>query len=89
MDSLEELGEPTMEAVLRHLKETHVSLAPEDLDMDQVAIELRKVFGDGAEVLMRNVSRHYATMIMLGTSNKDIKRLTPLDKIQRFVRVNG
>jgi hypothetical protein len=49
------LGEPTMQALVRELKAVGISLNPDELDIKKIDTELRKIFGDGAEVFMQEI----------------------------------
>jgi hypothetical protein len=88
---LSSLGEPTMQALFWELGSQGVSTSPEDFDIRKFDIELRKIFGDGANVFMEEIYRQFREQVEGETRNKDHlveidnAEIPPIDRIQRIL----
>lgn len=85
-ESLGGLGDSTTKAIVSQLEQAGISVSSEDLDIKEVEEILREYFGDGAEALMQDMFRRYATRVMLGLhGSESIEKLLPVEKVQRFL----
>lgn len=88
---LSSLGEPTMQALFWELSSQGVTTNPEEFDILKFDEELKKIFGDGANVFMEEIysqfKRKFEQQIgdQGGVSISDEENLQPVEKIQRIL----
>ena len=88
---LSSLGEPTMQALFWELSRQGVTTSPEEFDIGKFHEEMKKIFGDGANVFMEeiysqfreNVERRYGEQARITIS--DSEDLEPVERIQRIL----
>ena len=90
---LSSLGEPTMQALFWELGRQGVTTNPEEFDIRKFDEEMKKIFGDGANVFMEEIyfqfrgkfEQRYGTQGLGPTGVDD--RLPPVEKIQRILSI--
>lgn len=88
---LSSLGEPTMQALFWELSSQGVATNPEEFDIKKFDIELRKIFGDGANVFMEEIYSQFREQVEGQTRNKELMveidnaEIAPIDRIQRIL----
>jgi hypothetical protein len=88
---LSSLGEPTMQALFWELSNQGVSTNPEEFDIRKFDSELKKIFGDGANVFMEEIygqfkiafEQRYGENGAIPAADRD--DLEPVEKIQRIL----
>ena len=88
---LSSLGEPTMQALFWELGSQGVTTNPEEFDIRKFEMELRKIFGDGANVFMEEIYRQFRGQVELHSRHQehlveiDNAEIAPIDRIQRIL----
>jgi hypothetical protein len=90
---LSSLGEPTMQALFWELGRQGVTTNPEEFDIRKFDDEMKKIFGDGANVFMEEIysqfrgkfEQRYGAQGLVQTDDDD--RLQPVEKIQRILAI--
>ncbi|HJS82275.1 MAG TPA: hypothetical protein VJ742_05510 [Nitrososphaera sp.] len=88
---LSSLGEPTMQALFWELSSQGVTTNPEEFDIRKFDAEMKKIFGDGANVFMEEIysqfkgqfEQRYGEHGNLPTSDEE--NLPAVEKIQRIL----
>lgn len=90
---LSSLGEPTMQALFWELGRQGVTTSPEEFDIRKFDDELKKIFGDGANVFMEEIYSQFrdrfeqqygAQGLVLAEKETDLQ---PIEKIQRVLSI--
>ena len=90
---LSSLGEPTMQALFWELGRQGVTTSPEEFDIRKFDDELKKIFGDGANVFMEEIYSQFRTRfeqqygaqgLVLAEKETDLQ---PIEKIQRVLSI--
>lgn len=82
------LGEPTMQALLWHMGTEGVSLTPEKFDIIKLDRELKEIFGDGADLFMKEIYIQLRQRIASEASHIDLdERLAPVEKIMKLLEL--
>jgi hypothetical protein len=90
---LSSLGEPTMQALFWELGRQGVATNPEEFDIRKFDQELRKIFGDGANVFMEEIysqfrgrfEQQYGEQGLVPLGDEPV--LPPIEKIQRILSI--
>ena len=88
---LSSLGEPTMQALFWELSSQGVATNPEEFDIKKFDSELRKIFGDGANVFMEEIYRQFRETVEGQARHQehlveiDNAQIAPIDRIQRIL----
>lgn len=88
---LSSLGEPTMQALFWELSSQGVATNPEEFDIKKFESELRKIFGDGANVFMEEIYRQFRETVEGHPRHQehlveiDNAQIAPIDRIQRIL----
>jgi hypothetical protein len=88
---LSSLGEPTMQALFWELSSQGVATNPEEFDIRKFDGELRKIFGDGANVFMEEIYSQFRETVEGQTRHQehlaeiDNAEIAPIDRIQRLL----
>jgi hypothetical protein len=88
---LSSLGEPTMQALFWELGSQGVTTNPEEFDIRKFEMELRKIFGDGANVFMEEIYSQFRGQVELHARHQehlveiDNAEIAPIDRIQRIL----
>jgi len=86
MEVLEGLGEETMQAIIWQMGTKQVNFAPDTFDIKQFSIQLKDLFGDGANSLLEEIYLNFECRLELIASMSNSKKgLTPLQKIQNIL----
>lgn len=88
---LSSLGEPTMQALFWELSRQGVTTNPDEFDIRKFDEEMRKIFGDGANVfleeicsqLAKKVEQDYGKQAMVSIGHE--RNLGPVERIQRIL----
>ncbi|HKU49540.1 MAG TPA: hypothetical protein VJP79_06295 [Nitrososphaera sp.] len=86
---LSSLGEPTLQALFWELSSQGVSTDPDEFDITRFDEEMKKIFGDGANVFMEEIYSQFKGRIEqqygdLGEVSDD-GTVQPVEKIQRIL----
>ena len=89
---LSSLGEPTMHALFWELNSQGVTTNPEEFDIRKFDEEMKKIFGDGANVFMEEIysqfksvyEQRYGDQGAILASDED---LAPVEKIQKILSI--
>lgn len=90
---LSSLGEPTMQALFWELGRQGVTTNPEEFDIRKFDEEMKRIFGDGANVFMEEIyfqfrgkfEERYGAQGLVSADDND--RLQPVEKIQRILSI--
>ena len=88
---LSSLGEPTMQALFWELSSQGVTTNPEEFDIRKFDEEMKKIFGDGANVFMEEIYSQFKRNLEQkfgdqgGISMSDEDDLQPVEKIQKIL----
>jgi hypothetical protein len=90
---LSSLGEPTMQALFWELGRQGVTTSPESFDIRKFDAEMKKIFGDGANVFMDEIYSQFKGRFEQQYGGQalalagDEASLSPVEKIQRILSV--
>jgi hypothetical protein len=90
---LSSLGEPTMHALFWELNSQGVTTNPEEFDIRKFDDEMKKIFGDGANVFMEEIYSQFRGVYEKrygeqGTAlTDDEENLAPVEKIQKILSI--
>ncbi|HEX2013609.1 MAG TPA: hypothetical protein VLA68_00135, partial [Nitrososphaera sp.] len=88
---LSSLGEPTMQALFWELSTQGVATNPEEFDIKKFDQEMKKIFGDGADVFMEEIYSQFKEHMerQYGEEGNiaeiDDQNLPAIEKIQRIL----
>jgi hypothetical protein len=86
MEVLEGLGEETMQAILWQMGDKGISFAPETFDIKPFSLQLKDLFGDGANSLLEEIYLNFECRLeLIATMSNSREGLTPLQKIQNIL----
>lgn len=88
---LSSLGEPTMKALFWELGAHGVSVNTEEFDIRKFDLEMKKIFGDGANVFMEeiytqfkgHIKEHHGDAASIDEASDESS--TPIEKIERIL----
>lgn len=90
---LSSLGEPTMHALFWELNSQGVTTNPEEFDIRKFDEEMKKIFGDGANVFMEEIYSQFRGMYEQQYGDQgsvlasDEDNLAPVEKIQKILSI--
>lgn len=90
---LSSLGEPTMQALFWELSNQGVTTNPEEFDIRKFDEEMKKIFGDGANVFMEEIYAQFRQQIerRYGGSGQfaitEERDLAPVERIQKILEL--
>jgi|GEM_PF-2999734 hypothetical protein len=90
---LSSLGEPTMHALFWELNSQGVTTNPEEFDIRKFDEEMKKIFGDGANVFMEEIFSQFRVMYEQRYGDQgpvlasDEENLAPVEKIQKILSI--
>lgn len=90
---LSSLGEPTMQALFWELSKQGVTTNPEEFDIRKFDTEMKRIFGDGANVFMEEIYAQFKARVetQYGQdtvfSSREVENLEPVERILKILSI--